>query len=430
MFTPRWRVVTTEPGDSSSDRVKGVPRVLSPSAPREPRLGRSRRAAGGRRRGSRAGLARGLRRSHAGPRALPLVRGHDRCRPPARRQRGRRPAGYGLRAGPVPHGLRPAHHDGGRQAGADDRDRGRVRPPIIESDLATYSTTVRPAGLHHGQRLLQQGEPARPSSPLPPTRRAAGPSRSRSTSRSPTRSARAARSSWSRPTTTPSGTSRRPSTRPPRWAPPSSRTATAAASSRRPIRAYKHPFTAVVASTGDSDYGGPQYPATDPHVVAVGGTHLALGGGQVTAGLETVVERHRQRVQRLHQGAEVPGRRSPNWAPRAAATKRGDRRRVGRRRPEHRRGGAVQRLLAPGRRNQPVGPADRRRLRPRGQRLEHRRTPPCWPTRARRACTTSPSATTSARAATAAPRSATPTPATTGRRAWERRRGSAPSKAG
>ena len=38
---------------------------------------------------------------------------------------------------------------------------------------------------------------------------------------------------------------------------------------------YNHPGIAVTASTGDSGYAaGPQFPATSPHVTAVGGTHL------------------------------------------------------------------------------------------------------------------------------------------------------------
>ena len=36
---------------------------------------------------------------------------------------------------------------------------------------------------------------------------------------------------------------------------------------------YNHPGVAITASTGDSGYG-PQFPATSPNVVAVGGTHL------------------------------------------------------------------------------------------------------------------------------------------------------------
>jgi subtilase family serine protease len=40
---------------------------------------------------------------------------------------------------------------------------------------------------------------------------------------------------------------------------------------------YDHPGVAVTASTGDSGYGA-QYPATSPHVIAVGGTSLVQDG--------------------------------------------------------------------------------------------------------------------------------------------------------
>ena len=44
-----------------------------------------------------------------------------------------------------------------------------------------------------------------------------------------------------------------------------------------PLGAYNHPFVAVTASTGDFGFGA-QYPAADPNVIAVGGTHLVLDG--------------------------------------------------------------------------------------------------------------------------------------------------------
>jgi subtilase family serine protease len=45
--------------------------------------------------------------------------------------------------------------------------------------------------------------------------------------------------------------------------------------------AYNHAHVAVTASTGDSGFGaGPQFPATSPHVIAVGGTHLIHDGSQ------------------------------------------------------------------------------------------------------------------------------------------------------
>jgi len=45
--------------------------------------------------------------------------------------------------------------------------------------------------------------------------------------------------------------------------------------------AYNHAGVAVTASTGDNGYAaGPQFPATSPHVIAVGGTHLVADGSQ------------------------------------------------------------------------------------------------------------------------------------------------------
>jgi subtilase family serine protease len=40
---------------------------------------------------------------------------------------------------------------------------------------------------------------------------------------------------------------------------------------------YNHPGVAITASTGDGGYGA-QFPATSPHVTAVGGTHLVTSG--------------------------------------------------------------------------------------------------------------------------------------------------------
>jgi subtilase family serine protease len=43
---------------------------------------------------------------------------------------------------------------------------------------------------------------------------------------------------------------------------------------------YNHPGIAITASSGDSGYAaGPQFPATSPHVTAVGGTHLVTASG-------------------------------------------------------------------------------------------------------------------------------------------------------
>jgi subtilase family serine protease len=53
-------------------------------------------------------------------------------------------------------------------------------------------------------------------------------------------------------------------------------------SSEGTITAYNHPGIAITASSGDSGYGT-SFPAADPHVVAVGGTTLTLGAGNVWA---------------------------------------------------------------------------------------------------------------------------------------------------
>jgi len=52
------------------------------------------------------------------------------------------------------------------------------------------------------------------------------------------------------------------------------------------VTAYNHPGIAITASSGDNGYGA-EFPAADPHVVAVGGTTLTLGAGDAWAG-ETV----------------------------------------------------------------------------------------------------------------------------------------------
>jgi len=48
------------------------------------------------------------------------------------------------------------------------------------------------------------------------------------------------------------------------------------------LTAYNHPGIAITASTGDNGYGT-SFPAADSHVVAVGGTTLTLGAGNVWA---------------------------------------------------------------------------------------------------------------------------------------------------
>jgi subtilase family serine protease len=48
--------------------------------------------------------------------------------------------------------------------------------------------------------------------------------------------------------------------------------------SNLPESAYNHTGVAITASAGDSGYGA-QFPATSPHVIAVGGTSLSVGAG-------------------------------------------------------------------------------------------------------------------------------------------------------
>ena len=86
--------------------------------------------------------------------------------------------------------------------------------PNIEADLGELRRPVRAGRVHDGERLLPQGEPDRRHD-LPRDRRRAGRSRSPSTSRPPTRSARTARSCSSRRARPRSRTSAPPRTK--RW---------------------------------------------------------------------------------------------------------------------------------------------------------------------------------------------------------------------
>ena len=130
--------------------------------------------------------------------------------------------------------------------------------------------------------------------------------RSRSTSRSPTRSARTARSCSSRPTPPRSSISktaeetaaRLPATEISNsWGGPEPRRDT---ERRRTTGAFNHPGIVITAAAGDDGYldwdaeegaekGFADYPASSPHVVAVGGTRLLgpLGPGGTWRG-ETV----------------------------------------------------------------------------------------------------------------------------------------------
>ena len=95
----------------------------------------------------------------------------------------------------LPQRLLPA--DGVARRHADDRDRRRLRRPEHRVRPRGVRPAVRPAAVHHRQRLLPEGRPD--GGTQLPGRGPAGISRSRSTSRSRTRSARTARSCSSRP---------------------------------------------------------------------------------------------------------------------------------------------------------------------------------------------------------------------------------------
>ena len=92
---------------------------------------------------------------------------------------------------------------------------------------------------------------------------------------------------------------------------------------------YDHPGIAVTASTGDGGYGV-ESPASFDTVVAVGGTSLTrtAARGWTRVGLE----RRRQRLLDHQREAVVADRRHP-------VQRQGQRRRLGRRRPVHRRRG-------------------------------------------------------------------------------------------
>ncbi len=184
-------------------------------------------------------------------------------------------AAYGLAAAAAPR--RRGRH-GGR--------RGRLRLADRRGGPRHLPGAVRPARVHHRQRLLPQGGPERRRE-LPDRRTAAGRWRSPSTWTWCPRSAPTARSCSSRLPRATSPTSARPRTARSRWAPSSCPTATAAPSTpaSRPYDAtyFDHPGVAITASSGDAGYGV-EFPAASPHVVAVGGTVAPPRPAAVAAG--------------------------------------------------------------------------------------------------------------------------------------------------
>ena len=259
---------------------------------------------------------------------------------------------------------------------ADDRDRRRLRRPEHRGRPGRLRHAVRPARLHDGERLLPQGEPDRRHE-LPGRERglvARDRSRRRDRAR---RSARTARSCSSRRPPARCAISAPPRTRRSRWARTSISNSYGGGESRarRPedIRYFNHP--------GVVD-------------------HRVLGRRRLrrrVPGRVAVRDRRRRHDAERRRGRQLGlrDRRGRAQAPAARRTSRSPladghglqppdrRRRVGRRRPEHRRSGLRLRhlpgpvRLVPGRRYEPRVSADRLRLRARRERreLEQRSTP-------------------------------------------------------
>ncbi len=174
----------------------------------------------------------------------------------------------------------------------------------------------------------------------------------------------------------------------------------------------------ITASSGDGGYGV-EFPAASQYVTAVGGTTPAAERRQ-DVGERDGLERHGLRLLGLRAEARL--------ADRHGLCETDGRRRLCRRRSEHRRRGLRLgrseggRRLVPGRRHEPRLPARRRGVR------AHRETRAS--TTARSRTRTPPRSTTSPREATAAaaPRTSAPrAAASTARRASARRTGSPPS---
>ena len=234
------------------------------SAPR-PASRRRARPPGPPRASLRRTLARGLQRGASGVRRTPVHR--------------RRPAaveGCGS-AGPEPgrpaERLRAAVATAG--AGQTVAIVDAYDDPNAEADLARLPHAVRPAGLHHRERLLPQGQPDAAARTLPARQHRLGRGDLARPRHGRRRSARTARSCSSRRLATASRTS----------AP--AVTAAAALGANAISNSYgggeysdrddattphyNHPGIAITASSGDSGYGV-EFPAASQYVTAVGGT--------------------------------------------------------------------------------------------------------------------------------------------------------------
>ena len=171
------------------------------------------------------------------------------------------------------------HHE--RQFVDDHRDRRCVRLRQCRSRSRRVSRAMGTAGLHDRQWLLQEAQPERQAEATIRRRTSAGRRNPRSISIWRARCARTARSGSSRPNNNslrePRG-SRRQGGKPRRachqqflWRPATARAPTCS-KAPTPIRASRSPQARATAASASI------YPASSPHVTAVGGTHLIHDG--------------------------------------------------------------------------------------------------------------------------------------------------------
>ena len=264
----------------------------------------------------------------------------------------------------------------GNGSGPDGRDRRRLRRPERRGRPRHLPLPVRPAGLHHGQRLLPQGRPDRRHELSAPD--SGWAEEIRSTWTWSRRSARTATSCWSRRprlNTADLGTAVNEAV-----ALGAKFVSNSYGGARRPLRTpaptrsyFNHPGVAITASSGDSGYGV-EYPAASQYVTAVGGTSLARAAAAARGWTETAWSG-------AGTGCSAYDPK-PSWQTRHRLRQADRRRRVGGRRPEHRRRRLRHlpgRRLARLRRHQRLLADHRRRLRagrhPGGRHLRRRRIP-------------------------------------------------------